>query len=157
MQFFSKKISQVYLTLFVGAFITLTGNFTFFEKIMKIYPFADNWLFVISLYLFLFSFLASILLLIFFKCTVKPFLIFLLLLSSVLTYSTHNYGIVFDHNMITNTFETDASELGDLMSILFILYLLFLHKKNVFVLEFLKFLTPGVGLAMGHRPMADGP
>ena len=120
MQFFSKKISQVYLTLFVGAVITLTGNFTFFEKIMMIYPFADNWLFVISLYLFLFSFLASILLLICFKWTVKPFLIFLLLLSSVLTYSTHNYGIVFDHNMITNTFETDASELGDLKSIQFL-------------------------------------
>ena len=126
MQFFSKKISQVYLILFVGAFLTLTGNFTFFEKTMQIYPFADNWLFVISLFLFLFSFLASILLLICFRWTVKPILIFLLLLSSVLTYSTHNYGIVFDHNMITNTFETDASELGDLMSIQFILNLFFL-------------------------------
>ena len=126
MQFFSKKISQVYLILFVGAFLTLTGNFTFFEKTMQIYPFADNWLFVISLSLFLFSFLASILLLICFRWTVKPILIFLLLLSSVLTYSTHNYGIVFDHNMITNTFETDASELGDLLSIKFILYLFFL-------------------------------
>ena len=48
MQFFSKKISQVYLVLFVGAFLTLTGNFTFFEKTMQIYPFAENWLFVIS-------------------------------------------------------------------------------------------------------------
>ena len=126
MQFFSKKISQVYLVLLVGAFLTLTGNFTFFEKTMQIYPFVENSLFVVSLSLFLFSFLTSILLLVCFRWSIKPILIFLLLLSSVLTYSTNNYGIVFDHNMITNTFETDASELGDLMSIQFILYLLFL-------------------------------
>ena len=126
MQFFSKKISQVYLVLFVGVFLTLTGNFTFFEKTMQIYPFAENWLFVISLFLFLFSFLAAILLLICYRLTVKPILIFLLILSSIVTYSTNNYGIVFDHNMITNTFETDVSELGDLMSIQFILYLFFL-------------------------------
>ena len=136
MQFFSKKISQVYLVLFVGAFLTLTGNFTFFEKTMQIYPFAENWLFVISLSLFLFSFLSSILLLICFRWSVKPILIFLLLLSSVLTYSTSNYGIVFDHNMITNTFETDASELGDLLSIQFILYLFFLGLlPSFFVLK----------------------
>ena len=136
MQFFSKKISQVYLVLFVGAFLTLTGNFTFFEKTMQIYPFAENWLFVISLSLFLFSFLSSILLLICFRWSVKPILIFLLLLSSVLTYSTSNYGIVFDHNMITNTFETDASELGDLLSIQFILYLFFLGLlPSLFVLK----------------------
>ena len=126
MQFFSKKISQVYLVLLVGAFLTLTGNFTFFEKTMQIYPFDENSLFVISLSLFLFSFLTSILLLVCFRWSIKPILIFLLLLSSVLAYSTNNYGIVFDHNMITNTFETDASELGDLMSIQFILYLFFL-------------------------------
>ena len=136
MQFFSKKISQVYLVLFVGAFLTLTGNFTFFEKTMQIYPFAENWLFVLSLSLFLFSFLSSILLLICFRWSVKPILIFLLLLSSVLTYSTSNYGIVFDHNMITNTFETDASELGDLLSIQFILYLFFLGLlPSFFVLK----------------------
>ena len=126
MQFFSKKISQVYLVLFVGVFLTLTGNFTFFEKTMQIYPFSENWLFITSLFLFLFSFLAAILLLLCFRWTVKPILIFLLLVSSMLTYSTHNYGIVFDQNMITNTFETDVSELGDLLSIEFILYVCFL-------------------------------
>ncbi len=126
MQFFSKKISQVYLVLFVGVFLTLTGNFTFFEKTMQIYPFSENWLFIASLFLFLFSFLAAILLLLCFRWTVKPILIFLLLVSSMLTYSTHNYGIVFDQNMITNTFETDVSELGDLLSIEFILYVCFL-------------------------------
>ena len=133
MQFFSTKISQVHLVLFVGAFLTLTGNFTFFEKTMQIYPFTENWLFIASLFLFLFSFLAIILLLLCIRWTVKPILIFLLITSSVLTYSTHNYGIVFDHNMITNTFETDSSELGDLLTIQFILYLFLLGLLPSFI------------------------
>ena len=140
MQFFSKKISQVYLVLFVGAFLTLTGNFTFFEKTMQIYPFSENWLFIASLFLFLFSFLAIVLLVLCFRWTVKPILIFLLITSSVLTYSTHNYGIVFDHNMITNTFETDSSELGDLLTIQFILYLFLLGFLPSFIVWKVKIL-----------------
>ena len=75
----------------------------------------------------------------------KPILHFSAYLSSVLTYSTNNYGIVFDHNMITNTFETDASELGDLCQHSIILYLflplgLFHHtlygKSNLSNLQF---------------------
>ena len=46
----------------------------------------------------------------------------LLLISAVLTYSTNNFGVVFDHNMITNTFETDTSEFSDLVSIKSLLY-----------------------------------
>ena len=122
MQFFSKKISQVNLILFVGAFLTITGNFTFFEKTLQVYPFSENWLFLASLFLFLFTFLTAILLIVCYRWTIKPILIFLLLVSSVLIYSTNNYGIVFDHNMITNTIETDTSEFSDLISIQSILY-----------------------------------
>ena len=122
MQFFPKKISQVYLVLIVGVFLTITGNFTFFEKTLQIYPFFENWLFLASLFLFLFTFHTALLLLLCFRWTIKPILIFLLLVSSLLSYSTNNYGIVFDHNMITNTFETDASEISDLLSIQLILY-----------------------------------
>jgi lipid A ethanolaminephosphotransferase len=140
MQFFSKKISQVNLVLFVGAFLTLTGNFTFFEKTMQIYQFSENWLFIASLFLFLFSFLAIILLLFCFRWTTKPILIFLLVVSSVLTYIIQNYGIVFDHNMITNTFETDTSELSDLLSIQFIIYLFLLGLIPSFIVWKVKIL-----------------
>ena len=93
MQFFSKKISQVYLVLFVGAFLTLTGNFTFFEKTMQIYPFAENWLFVISLSLFLFSFLSSILL--------RPVkLIYRIISRNELVGYTEPYAKIFDGNLV---------------------------------------------------------
>ena len=122
MQLFTKKISQVNLVLFVAGFLTVTGNFTFFEKTLQIYPLSENLLFLGSLFLFLFTFLAALLLLISFRWSIKPILIFLLLVSAIVSYSTNNYGIVYDHNMITNTFETDASEFLDLVSFKSILY-----------------------------------
>ena len=122
MQLFSKKLSQIYLVLFVSAFLTITGNFTFFEKTILVYPLSENWPFLGSLFLLLFTFLAALLLIFCYKKTIKPILILLLLISAIVSYSTNNYGIVFDHNMITNTFETDTSEFLDLVSFKSILY-----------------------------------
>ena len=122
MLLFSKKLSEVNLVLLVAAFLTLTGNFTFLEKTLQIYPLSENWLFLSSLFLFLFTFLSALLIVFCFRWSLKPILIALLLISAVVTYSTNNYGIVFDHNMITNTFETDSSELRDLVSVKSIIY-----------------------------------
>ena len=122
MQLFPKKLSQIYLVLFVSAFLTITGNFTFFQKTILVYPLSENWLFFGSLFFFLFTFLAALLLLFCYRVTTKPILIVLLMISAIVSYSTNNYGIVFDHNMILNTFETDTSEFLDLVSFKSILY-----------------------------------
>ena len=126
MKFLSDKLSQIHLVLLVAGFLTLTGNFTFFEKTLLVYPLSENLFFLGSLFLFLFTFLAALLLLICYKKSTKPILILLLVTSSLVSYSTNNYGIVFDHNMITNTFETDPSELRDLINFKSILYFLVL-------------------------------
>ena len=122
MQLFPKKLSQIYLVLFVSAFLTITGNFTFFQKTILVYPLSENWLFLGSLFFFLFTFLAALLLLFCYRVTTKPILIVLIMISAIVSYSTNNYGIVFDHNMILNTFETDTSEFLDLVSFKSILY-----------------------------------
>ena len=126
MKLFSYKLSQIHLVLLIAGFLTLTGNFTFFEKTLLVYPLFENLFFLGSLFLFLFTFLAALLLLICYRKSTKPILILLLLTSSLVSYSTNNYGIVFDHNMITNTFETDPSELRDLINFKSILYFLVL-------------------------------
>ena len=126
MKLFSYKLSQIHLVLLIAGFLTLTGNFTFFEKTLLVYPLSENLFFLGSLFLFLFTFLAALLLLICYRKSTKPILILLLLTSSLVSYSTNNYGIVFDHNMITNTFETDPSELLELVNYKSILYLLIL-------------------------------
>ncbi|SVD76526.1 uncharacterized protein METZ01_LOCUS429380, partial [marine metagenome] len=103
-------MTQVRLTLIVAAFLTLTGNFTFLEKTILVYPLSDNWLFVGCLLVWLFVFLSALLLLLCYRHTIKPILIILLMISSIVSYSTNNFGIVFDHNMIANTFETNTTE-----------------------------------------------
>ena len=122
---FLVKMTQVRLTLIVGAFLTLTGNFTFLEKTLLVYPLSENWLFVCSLFIWLFVFLSALLLLLCYRYSIKPILIILLIISSIVSYSTNNFGIVFDHNMITNTFETDTTEFSDLVSFKSFIYLLF--------------------------------
>jgi len=119
------KMTQVRLTLIVAAFLTLTGNFAFLEKTILVYPLSENWLFVGSLLVWLFVFLSALLLLFCYRHTIKPILIILLMISSIVSYSTNNFGIVFDHNMIANTFETNTTEFLDLVSFKSFIYLLF--------------------------------
>ena len=136
MKFISEKLSQVHLVLLVSAFLTLTGNFTFFEKTLLVYPLYENLFFLGSLFFFLFTFLSSLLLFFCFSKTTKPILILLLLTSSVVSYSTNSFGVVFDHNMVTNTFETDSSEFVDLVNIKSLLYFLMLGVlPSLFVLR----------------------
>jgi len=122
---FLEKMTQVRLTLIVAAFLTLTGNSTFLEKTVLIYPLSENWLFVGSLLVWLFVFLSALLLLLCYRHTIKPILIILLMISAIVSYSTNSFGIVFDHNMIANTFETNTTELLDLVSFKSFIYLLF--------------------------------
>jgi len=114
------------LVLLVAVFITLTGNFTFFEKTILVYPLSQNTLFVGSLFIWLFVFLSVLLLLLCYRYTIKPVLIILLLTSAVVAYAVDNYGIVVDENMIASVFETNPSETFDLVSYKLIPYVIFL-------------------------------
>ena len=60
-----------------------------------------------------------------YRYSIKPILIILLIISSLVSYSTNTFGIVFDHNMIANTFETNTTEFSDLVSFKSFIYLLF--------------------------------
>ena len=52
-------MSQMRLILLVAVFITLTSNFTFFEQAILIFPLVQNFLFVSSLIIWLFTFLSA--------------------------------------------------------------------------------------------------
>lgn len=60
-------------------------------------------IFLLTLSIFIQCFLS-------FRWLTKPLLILMVLLSSVIFYSTVTYGIVFDYDMIQNTVETDTAE-----------------------------------------------
>ena len=123
---FLQKISTTRLVLIVAAFLTLTGNTKFFSETLVVYPWSDNTLFIISLSIWLFSLLAILLLIVSYRYSVKPILITLLLVSSIVSYFANNYGIVIDDNMIANSMETNMAESMDLFSFNLVLYFLIL-------------------------------
>jgi len=122
----SQRISINLLALTVALFITLTGNYKFFIEVMDVYPFDENLAFIISLTIWLFSFLSIFLLLAAYRYSVKPILIFLLLTSAIVSYFSNTYGTIFDNNMIVNSVETNLSESLDLLSFKLIIYLVIL-------------------------------
>ncbi|HIF48187.1 phosphoethanolamine transferase [Candidatus Thioglobus sp.] len=113
----TQKISLISLVLIVSLFVTLVGNVKFFTETVAIYPLHDNLAFVVSLFIWLFAFLSIALLLVAYRYSVKPILIFILLASSVVSYFSNNYGTIFDDNMIVNSMETNLAESMDLFSI----------------------------------------
>ena len=122
----TKSISITRLTLIVSGFITATCNYKFFVEAITIYPFQENPLFVISLLFWLFSFLSVVLLLVCYRFNTKFILIALLICTSVISYFTDNYGVVFDDNMIDNIFVTNLNESLDLLSLKLLFYFIFL-------------------------------
>ena len=122
----TKSISITRLTLIVSGFITATCNYKFFVEAIIIYPFQENPLFVISLLFWLFSFLSVVLLLVCYRFNTKFILIALLICTSVISYFTDNYGVVFDDNMIDNIFVTNLNESLDLLSLKLLFYFIFL-------------------------------
>jgi len=74
-----KKITQIQLIIITTLFMLVFDNYTFFENILKVYPFKENAGFVISLALVLFALTAFVLTLFSSKWTTKPMLIIILL------------------------------------------------------------------------------
>jgi len=123
---FLQKISTTRIVLIVAAFLTLTGNTKFFSETLVVYPWSENAFFIISLSIWLFSFLAVLLLIVSYRYSVKPILITLLLVSSIVSYFANNYGIVIDDSMIINTLETNTTETMDLFTMKLAFYFLVL-------------------------------
>ncbi len=120
------NLTSTRLILLVSAFVTITGNVEFINQVLLVYPFQEYYFFIASLAVWIFVFLAAILLMLCFRYTLKPLLIFLLLMSSVITYFTSNFGVVIDEGMLLNIIQTNAGESADLLSIKLALYVLLL-------------------------------
>jgi lipid A ethanolaminephosphotransferase len=125
MKFF-RQMSQMRLILLVAAFITLTGNFTFFEQAILIFPLEQNLLFVFSLFIWLLTFLSALLILVCYRHTIKPILIFLLTTSAIAGYAANNYGIIINEHMIASIVETNSAETFDLLSVKLVIYVFLL-------------------------------
>ena len=121
-----KKITQIQLISIVSLFLLFADNYAFFTNLLKVYPFEENYGFVLStafaiyvLTFLLFSLISS-------YYTIKPLLIIVLLVSSMTNYFMNTYSVVIDDTMIRNAMQTDIHESMDLLSIKQFFYFLFL-------------------------------
>lgn len=122
-----KKITANHLIIISASFLVLFDNVSFFRNVVKVYPVSlSNMGFLISLAMGLMCVIILLLALVSSKYTLKPILIFTLLVSSVTNYFMNNYSTVIDHTMIQNIFSTNLKETVELFSFKLFLYFIFL-------------------------------
>ncbi|WP_261823844.1 phosphoethanolamine transferase [Vibrio neonatus] len=68
----------------------------------------------------------------------KPFFVFLLLTSSLVSYGMFNYGIYVDYGMIENLFETNTSEASSYLSLYSVLWVVFMGGLPAILLSLTK-------------------
>ena len=140
MFFLRKKVKFYYFILLTSLFITSAYNLKFLKILYSNIGFSD--FASISFFLtIIFSIISviSILLLVFGqKYVLKPLVIFLIILSSILSFYNQQLGVTVDEQMIINTLHTDAKEAIDLMSITFFIHIFFLGIIPSIFISFIK-------------------
>lgn len=133
------RVTENQLILLTGFWLTVFGNFSFFERVLHAYPLSPATLpSLLSLVVVLF--LANVLLL---ACICLPGLGRLsvglvLILSSLAAAFMDSYGVVINGEMLTNALQTQAAEVRDLITPKLLLYLLLLGVLPFIGLRFIK-------------------
>ena len=112
---FSRAWTSGELILAVALFIAVAANTKFFSSaVTALGAKPSMWAFHGSLFLSVVALFFLLLSAVCHRALVKPVLITILILSSILSYFTHAYGTVFDPQMIANAMQTDRAEAADL-------------------------------------------
>lgn len=105
------------LILAVALFVAAVANVRLYLAAVTAFGTGANlWPFYLSLFLSIVAILVLLLSAFCHRVLVKPVLIFILMLSAVLSHFAHAYGTVFDAQMIVNALATDNAEAGDLIT-----------------------------------------
>ncbi|MCX7337575.1 MAG: phosphoethanolamine transferase domain-containing protein, partial [Pelagibacterales bacterium] len=110
MFFLRKKVKFYYFILLTSLFITSAYNLKFLKILYSNIGFSD-FASISFFFTIIFSIISviSILLLVFGqKYVLKPLVIFLIILSSILSFYNQQLGVTVDEQMIINTLHTDA-------------------------------------------------
>lgn len=127
MEFFREngfKLIPLWFILIAAAFITLSGNLTFLQKLAIDYDFPEHLGFVFSLLAIIFALTTLLLSLFYVFLPLKWAISILILISVCCAYFTDSFGIIIDVEMIRNTLQTDIAEARDLFSMSLVLRLL---------------------------------
>ena len=125
--------TQSKLIVLVSIFFTLFYNFSFFKKVIAVYPIGHQLAFIISIAIAVACATNLILSLLRFKFLFKPVLIILIILTSLTAYFMDSYGVVIDEGMIVNILKTDFHESLDLISPMLFVYLILLGLLPAYI------------------------
>lgn len=120
------KLSQYKLIFFISLFFVLFDNYSFFKNTINVYPFRENYYYIISVAIVLMSFLVLFFTLLSSRYTTKPILIVLIISSSFTAYFMDTYNVIIDYHMIRNSLQTDIHESIDLLTYKLFFYVLLL-------------------------------
>jgi len=115
------------LILLVSAYLVFAGNYTFFSKVLEVYPpVGMNLFYFATMALLLFVINGTFFLLLGTRRTIKPLMIFVLLVSSLVSYFMNTYQVMIDRGMIRSVLETDIHEALGLFNAKLLAYFVFL-------------------------------
>ena len=124
---FSKTLHPRTLIVLVSLFLVLFTNGAFFKHVLQVYPLTlASAPMIASLGIVLMAVTIIVFTLFSTRYLLKPFLIIVLLLSSLVAYFMSTYDIVVDPHMIQNILETNFNESADLFSIEQVFYFIIL-------------------------------
>lgn len=113
-----KGISYVTFTFLLAFYFALVVNIPIYKELNGIFSSLDNVKigFIITIPIFFLAALNFLFNLFSWPWVGKPFFITLLIISSMVSYASYNYGTLFDSGMIANIAETDSSEASSYLS-----------------------------------------
>jgi len=120
-------MTQIRLILIVSAFLVLCDNYTYFSKLLEVYPpTRHNLYYLATAPVLMWIVYAAAMLLTASRWSTKPFAVFVLVVSSLVAYFTDSYQVVVSRGMIRNVLETNISEALGLFSPKLLAYFFFL-------------------------------
>ena len=113
-----KPVSNWLITLFLAVYFALALNLSVYKELAEIFSQLDEVSigFIISIPIFfiaVFNLLFNVLSWPYFT---KPFFILLIIISSMISYATYQYHVIFDRDMMANFFETNSKEMDPYMN-----------------------------------------
>ncbi|MFV8819536.1 phosphoethanolamine transferase [Haliea sp. E17] len=121
-----KERSPSAAILLTALFLTLTANATFFVESSRVYPPGEHYAFLASLALVLLSATVFAMAMLALVLPLRLVLSAFLLMAAAASYFTDHFGVIISSEMLQNALQTDAAEVRDLVTLPFILRMVFL-------------------------------
>jgi lipid A ethanolaminephosphotransferase len=122
-----RPLSRQTLVALVSLFLVAFDNLRFYEAFFDVYPFDGiHIIYFGTTVVILWALTHLVLTLLTPGRLLKPVLIVVLIVSSLVAYFSQTYHVIIDHTMIRNVIQTDVAEASDLFTFQLLAYLFFL-------------------------------